>query len=70
MIKKKNLKKLGTEGNNFNLKKSTGRVESKWLLGHGIHASSQLGHLPGTGGGPRTPKGMGETPSDRVGRGA
>ena len=34
------------------------------LGGHRIHVSSQLGHLPGTGGGPRTPKGMGGTPSD------
>ena len=29
------------------------------LGGHGIHVSSQLGHLPGTGVGPQTPKGTG-----------
>ena len=35
-----------------------------------IRVSAQLGQLPGTGGGPQTPKGTGGTPSDRVGRGA
>ena len=46
-------------------------VESRWQTrGTWIHVSTQLGHLPGTGGGPWTPKGMGGTPSDRVGRGA
>ena len=40
------------------------------LGGHGILISAQLGRLPGTGGGPRTPKGTGGTPSDQVGRGA
>ena len=39
------------------------------LGGRGIQVSSQLGHLPGTGGGPETPKGTGGTPSDRVGHG-
>ena len=34
------------------------------LGGCGIRVSSQLGHLPGTSGGPQTPKGMGGTPSD------
>ena len=29
------------------------------LGGHGIRLSSHLGHLPGTGGGPQTPKGTG-----------
>ena len=38
--------------------------------GRGIRVSSQLGHLPGTSGGPRTPKEMGGTPSNQVGRGA
>ena len=36
------------------------------LGGRGIHASAQLGHLPGTGGEPWAPKGMGGTPSDWV----
>ena len=40
------------------------------LGGRGIRVSSQLGPLPGTSGGPRTPKGTGGTPSDQVGRGA
>ena len=35
--------------------------------GHGI--STQLGHLPGTAGEPRTPKEMGGAPSDQVGCG-
>ena len=39
------------------------------LGGHGIRISSWLGHLPGTSGGPRTPKGTGGTPRDQVGRG-
>ena len=34
------------------------------LGGCGICISSQLGHLPGTGGGPWTPKGTGGTPSN------
>ena len=47
------------------------RAESPWPLGgRGIRVSAQLGHLPGPSGGPRTPKGMGGTPSDRVGCGA
>ena len=46
-----------------------GRSQDGGLGGHGIRVSAQLGHLPGTGGGPRTPKGTGGTPSDRVGRG-
>ena len=47
-----------------------GRSQNGRLGGRGIHDSTQLGHLPGTGGGPRTPKGTGGTPSDWVGRGA
>ena len=47
-----------------------GQSEDGVLGGRGIHVSSQLGHLPGTGGGPWTPKGMGGTPSDQVGHGA
>ena len=35
--------------------------------GCGVRVSSQLGHLPGTGGGPWTPKGVGGTP-ERLGR--
>ena len=41
-------------------------MESRWLGGRGIHISSQLGHLPGTGGGQRTTKGMGGTPRDQL----
>ena len=48
---------------------SGGRSQDGVLGGCGIHVSSQLGHLPGTGGGPRTPKGTGGTPSDWVRRG-
>ena len=48
---------------------NTGWSKDGVLEGCGILISSQLGHLPGTGGGPRTPKGMGGTPSDRVGHG-
>ena len=40
------------------------------LGGRGIHVSTQLGHLSGTSGGPRTPKGMGGTPRNWVGHGA
>ena len=35
------------------------------LGGCGICVSAELGHLPFTGGGPRTPKGMGGSPSDQ-----
>ena len=38
--------------------------------GYRICISAQLGHPPGTSGEPRTPWGMGGTPSDRVGCGA
>ena len=38
--------------------------------GRSIHVSTQLGRLPGTGGGPQTPKGRGGIPSDLVGCGA
>ena len=37
--------------------------------GRRIRISAQLGHLPGTGGGPRTPKGTEGTPSDWLGCG-
>ena len=47
-----------------------GRSQDGVLGGRGICVSSQLGHLPGTGGGPWTPEGTGGTPSDRVGCGA
>ena len=47
-----------------------GRSQDGVLGGLGIHVSSQLGHLPGTGEGPQTPKGTGRTPSDQVGHGA
>ena len=50
-------------------KPSPGRSQDGGL-GRGIRVSSQLGHLPGTGAGPWTPKGTGGTPSDWVGRGA
>ena len=40
------------------------------LGGCRIHVSAQLGHLPGTSGGPQTPKGAGGIHSDQVGRGA
>ena len=46
-----------------------GQSQDAVLGGCGIRISSQLGHLPGTGGGPRTPKGAGGAPSDRVGHG-
>ena len=39
--------------------------EDDILGGYGICVSSQLRHLPGTGGGPQTPKGMAGTLSDR-----
>ena len=46
-------------------------AESRWLLGgRRIRGFSQLGHLPGASGAPRTPKGTGGTPSDQVGCGA
>lgn len=44
--------------------------EDAVLEGRGIRVSKQLGHIPGTGWGPRTPKGMRGTPSDQVGRGS
>ena len=47
-----------------------GRSQDGILGGCGIRVSSQLGHLPGTSGGPRTPKQVGGTPSDWVGRGS
>ena len=47
-----------------------GRSQDGGLGGHGIRISAQLGHLPGTGGGPRTSKRMGGTPSDWVEPGA
>ena len=46
------------------------RSQDGGLGGCGIHVSAQLGHLPDTGGGPRTPKKTGGTPSDWVGHGA
>ena len=46
-----------------------GQSQDGRLEGRGICISAQLGHLPGTGGAPWTPKGMGGTPSNRVGRG-
>ena len=52
------------------LKEDGGVEKDGGLEGHGIRVSAQLGPLPGTGGGPQTPKGTGGTPSDRVGRGA
>lgn len=36
------------------------------LGGRGICIFSKLGHVPGNGGGQRTPKGMAGTPSDRL----
>ena len=51
------------------IKEKGGQSQDGILGGRGIRVSSQLGHLPGTGGGPRTPKGMGGTPSDWVGHG-
>ena len=39
------------------------------LGGRWIHILPQPGHLPGTSGWPRTPKGTGGTPSNQVGRG-
>ena len=44
-----------------------GRNQDGILGEYGICVSSQLGHLPGTSGGPRTPKGMGGTPSNQIG---
>ena len=41
-----------------------GRSQDGVLGGHRIRVSSQLGHLPGTGWGPQTPKGTGGAPSD------
>ena len=41
-----------------------GQSQDGGLGGHRIRVSTQLGHLPGTGGGPQTPKGTGGTPSD------
>ena len=46
-----------------------GRSQDDVLGGCGICVSSQLGHIPGTRGGPWTPKGTGGTPSDWAGRG-
>ena len=46
-----------------------GQSQDGVLRRHGVCVSSQLGQLPGTGGGPRTPKGMGGTLSDWVGCG-
>ena len=46
-----------------------GRSQDGVLGGRGIHVSTQLGNLPGTDGGPWTPKGTGGTPSDWVGHG-
>ena len=45
-----------------------GQSQDGVLGGSIIRISSQLGHLPGTRGGPQTPKGTGGNPSDRVGR--
>ena len=39
-----------------------GRSQDGRVGVRGVCISSQLGHLPGTGGGPWTPKGMGGTP--------
>ena len=36
-------------------KNNVGQSQDGTLGGHGIHISSQLGQLPGTSGGPRTP---------------
>ena len=44
-----------------------GQSQDGVLRRHGVCVSSQLGQLPGTGGGPRTPKGTGRRPSDWVG---
>ena len=46
-----------------------GQNQDGILGGRGIRVSSQLGHLPATGGGPLTHKGTGGTPSDWEGRG-
>ena len=51
------------------IKNKQGRSQDGVLGGRRIRISSQLGHLPGTGGGPWTPKGTGGTPSDWVGCG-
>ena len=45
-----------------------GRSQDGRLGGCGICLSAQLGHLPGTGRGPQTPRGTGGTPSNWVGR--
>ena len=42
-----------------------GRSQDGVVGGHGIRVSSQLGHLPGTGGGLGTPKGTEEPPATR-----
>ena len=39
-----------------------GRSQDGRVGGHGVHISSQLGHLRGAGGGPRTPQGKGGIP--------
>ena len=57
MVSRKYFKKLSIKG----------RCQDGGLGGRGIPASSQLGHLPGTGGGPRKPKGTGGTPVTRLG---
>ena len=44
------------------IKKAEERSQDGVLGGREIRVSSQLGHLPGTGGGPWTPKGTGGTP--------
>ena len=46
-----------------------GRSQDGVLGGCGVRVSAQLGHLPGPGGGPRTPKGTEGTSSDCVGCG-
>ena len=45
----------------FQKEKKEGSQEGE-LGGRGIHVSSQLGHLPGTDGGPQTPKVDGRNP--------
>ena len=58
-------------GRNGTIERRLGEGQSQdgILGGYGIRVSAQLGHLPGTSGGPRTPKGTGGTPSNQVGRG-
>ena len=46
-----------------NKNKASGQSNDGGVGGCGVRISSQLGQLPGTGGGPRTPNGMGGIPT-------